>query len=112
MMDWAAKMFGLDDCFLNSSEIGGGVIQVCMLTASCLIDSYEFTHFGHSLTVDHSFRRSTGVYRGGSLGVCKAAPPYQARGSGDLHDDSDSLTWPKGGSGPRGPLSGFGGYDR
>ncbi|CAL1713657.1 unnamed protein product [Somion occarium] len=27
MMDWAAKMFGLHDHFLNSSGIGGGVIQ-------------------------------------------------------------------------------------
>ncbi|KAI0076732.1 hypothetical protein K474DRAFT_1201695 [Panus rudis PR-1116 ss-1] len=27
MMDWAAKMFGLQENFLNSSGIGGGVIQ-------------------------------------------------------------------------------------
>ncbi len=27
-MDWAAKMFGLDDIFWNANEVGGGVIQV------------------------------------------------------------------------------------
>lgn len=27
-MDWSAKLFGLADHFLNSSETGGGVIQV------------------------------------------------------------------------------------
>ncbi|TCD60569.1 hypothetical protein EIP91_009853 [Steccherinum ochraceum] len=27
VMDWGAKLFGLDSRFLNSSEIGGGVIQ-------------------------------------------------------------------------------------
>lgn len=27
-MDWAAKLFGLGDQFLNSAGIGGGVIQV------------------------------------------------------------------------------------
>ncbi|KAI0783433.1 pyridoxal phosphate-dependent transferase [Abortiporus biennis] len=27
VMDWSAKLFGLGDHFLNSSEIGGGVIQ-------------------------------------------------------------------------------------
>lgn len=27
-MDWSAKLFGLADHFLNSSEVGGGVLQV------------------------------------------------------------------------------------
>lgn len=27
-MDWAANLFGLDKIFLNSSDLGGGVIQV------------------------------------------------------------------------------------
>jgi glutamate/tyrosine decarboxylase-like PLP-dependent enzyme len=28
VMDWAAKMFGLDGVFWNANEVGGGVIQV------------------------------------------------------------------------------------
>jgi len=28
VMDWAAKMFGLDGIFWNANEVGGGVIQV------------------------------------------------------------------------------------
>lgn len=28
VMDWAAKMFGLDSVFWNVNEVGGGVIQV------------------------------------------------------------------------------------
>jgi glutamate/tyrosine decarboxylase-like PLP-dependent enzyme len=28
VMDWSAKMFGLDAAFLNQNETGGGVIQV------------------------------------------------------------------------------------
>jgi len=27
-MDWSANLFGLDKVFLNSSDVGGGVIQV------------------------------------------------------------------------------------
>ena len=27
-MDWAAKLFGLDDAFLNENGRGGGVLQV------------------------------------------------------------------------------------
>jgi aromatic-L-amino-acid/L-tryptophan decarboxylase len=26
-MDWSAKLFGLDDVFLNTSRVGGGVLQ-------------------------------------------------------------------------------------
>jgi aromatic-L-amino-acid decarboxylase len=28
MMDWSAKLFGLSDAFLNTSGVGGGVLQV------------------------------------------------------------------------------------
>lgn len=27
-MDWAAKLFGLSEDFLNTTQVGGGVIQV------------------------------------------------------------------------------------
>ena len=42
-MDWAAKLFGLADHFLNSSQIGGGVLQVDSLYfATHNIVSYTF----------------------------------------------------------------------
>jgi pyridoxal-dependent decarboxylase-like protein len=34
VMDWAAKMFGLDGVFWNANEVGGGVIQVRSLFSS------------------------------------------------------------------------------
>ena len=40
-MDWAAKLFGLADHFLNSSGIGGGVIQVSYLPYSCFPSSHS-----------------------------------------------------------------------
>ncbi len=32
-MDWAARLFGLSPTFLNSSGVGGGVIQVSMVVS-------------------------------------------------------------------------------
>lgn len=29
MMDWVAKMLGLDPSFHNSSNVGGGILMVC-----------------------------------------------------------------------------------
>jgi len=37
VMDWAAKMFGLDQIFYNTSKIGGGVIQVNPFLFFCLM---------------------------------------------------------------------------
>jgi hypothetical protein len=33
-MDWAAKLFDLDDKFLTSSGVGGGVLQVSLYSCS------------------------------------------------------------------------------
>jgi aromatic-L-amino-acid/L-tryptophan decarboxylase len=40
IMDWAAKLFGLDDKFLTSSGVGGGVLQVS--SHSLPLPSYLF----------------------------------------------------------------------
>jgi aromatic-L-amino-acid decarboxylase len=36
MMDWSAKLFGLSPAFLNTSGVGGGVLQVRRLTSPSL----------------------------------------------------------------------------
>jgi len=33
-MDWTAQMLGLDKSFYNTTEVGGGVIQVCLILLS------------------------------------------------------------------------------
>ena len=42
VMDWSAQLIGLDSSFLNSSEVGGGVMQVNPTSAS-LGHLYQFS---------------------------------------------------------------------
>jgi aromatic-L-amino-acid decarboxylase len=37
VLDWCAKMFGLEDGFLLSSKTGGGIIFVCLPSVSVIL---------------------------------------------------------------------------
>jgi aromatic-L-amino-acid decarboxylase len=39
-MDWTAQILGLDKSFYNTTEVGGGVIQVCLSFPSPVTESY------------------------------------------------------------------------
>jgi len=41
MMDWAAKLFGLSEDFYNTTQVGGGVIQVSETTWSLAFSGTE-----------------------------------------------------------------------
>lgn len=43
-MDWAAKMLGLDPAFYNTSEVGGGVIQVIPVPSSSCLSNLIWDH--------------------------------------------------------------------
>jgi hypothetical protein len=65
-MDWTAQILGLDKSFYNTTEIGGGVIQVCFssrlsFTSSC---PYTFHSLDDSirLCVDRNCRRTFTIY--------------------------------------------------
>ncbi|KAI0256401.1 pyridoxal phosphate-dependent transferase [Lactifluus subvellereus] len=77
VMDWAAKMFGLHDAFLNVNEVGGGVIQTTAsdsgLTAIVAARSrYQREHPGTALeslviyvtTQTHSFGKKAAMILG------------------------------------------------
>lgn len=83
VMDWSAKLFGLADHFLNSSETGGGVIQVRCSNSSATFP-FRFAQVDRvGLCARCGRRRSFPLHH--------SAPRSQAREPCHLHYDTDSF---------------------
>ena len=88
VMDWGARLLGLSPGFCNSSEIGGGVMQV--LDISCTPSIYTPQHITH---IEYRFRLCSSGRGGSSLQIPARTSRSQNRRPGDLHLYSNPLSW-------------------